>query len=282
MPAISVIVIAYNEVDTISRSIEAILKQTLEDFELIVVDDGSEDHTSTAVNKFNDKRIKLIRNKENSGVSRARNIGLMSVTGNHVFFTDADCIPDSNWLKEGITFLETHECIGVEGRTLYEISCPTLSDRYFEILEGNQYCCCNMAYRRDVLEKVGGFRDRYNHALEDRDLAFRVMKKGHVLFNSSMLVYHQHVKWTIKTLLNNAKRAKYTIRFVKEYNDRSALVWRIALPRLLLDAIFPMILFRYRIRGLDDIIMLPVLYLRAALTRLYIWKTAIEERIFIL
>lgn len=282
MPVISVIVIAYNEVKTISRSIEAILKQTFYDFELIVVDDGSDDHTSEAVKKFEDKRIELIKNKKNLGVSRARNIGLKNVSSKYVFFTDADCIPDSNWLKQGVKVLETNHCIGVEGRTLYELKSPTLSDRHFEILEGKQYCCCNMAYRKDVLDKVGGFRDRYNHALEDRDLAFRVMKKGNVLFNPAMLVYHQHVKWTIKSLLNNARRAKYTIRFVKEYNDRSALVWRIALPRLLLDAIFPMILFRYRIRGLDDIIMLPVLYLRAALARLYIWKAAIEERIFIL
>jgi len=281
LPAISVIVIAYNEAKTISRSIEAILKQSFDDFKLIVVDDGSDDHTSAAVKKFNDKRIKLIRNKKNLGVSRARNIGLTNVSGEYVFFTDADCIPESDWLMQGVTVFETNNCMGVEGRTLYEIQSPTLSDRYFEIPEGKQYCCCNMAYRRDVFEDVGGFRRRYNHALEDRDLAFRVMKKGKLLFNPSMLVYHQHVKWTVKSLLNNAKRAKYTVRFVKEYNDRSALVWRIALPRLLLDAIFPMIFFRYKIRRLEDLLMLPILYLRAALTRLYIWKTAIEERILI-
>lgn len=87
---ISIIIPLYNKENTISRTIESILSQTSQDWELIVVNDGSKDNSSTVVEKYlDDKRIFLI-NKENGGVSSARNKGLLESKGDWIIFLDAD------------------------------------------------------------------------------------------------------------------------------------------------------------------------------------------------
>ena len=91
MDMITVVVPAYNSERTISRCINSILKQTYQDIQLIVVDDGSEDGTRTIVEEFqkHDSRIELI-SICNSGVSHARNVGIDSAKGEYITFVDSD------------------------------------------------------------------------------------------------------------------------------------------------------------------------------------------------
>lgn len=93
---ISVIVPMYNTEKTIERCINSILKQSINDLEIILVNDGSEDNTRTICEKYsnNDSRIKLI-NSENKGVSHARNLGILHSTGKYIGFVDSDDIVDS-------------------------------------------------------------------------------------------------------------------------------------------------------------------------------------------
>lgn len=88
-PRISVIIPAYNVARHIGETIESVLHQTLADFELIVVNDGSTDATRAAVEKFSDSRLRLI-DKPNEGVSIARNTGLAACTAPLVLFLDGD------------------------------------------------------------------------------------------------------------------------------------------------------------------------------------------------
>ncbi len=100
-PLISVIVPAYNVEKFIGKCLESILAQTYENFELIVVDDGSNDYTSDIIEIFakQDKRIKLIR-QENKGVSSARNLGLDIAQGAYIMFVDADDYIEPNTLED--------------------------------------------------------------------------------------------------------------------------------------------------------------------------------------
>lgn len=88
-PKLSCIMTFFNEKNLISESIASILQQTYQDFELIIVDDGSPDETATYVDQFNDPRIVRIR-QANDGLSSARNRGLMHARGEYVCFLDAD------------------------------------------------------------------------------------------------------------------------------------------------------------------------------------------------
>lgn len=88
-PFFSVIIPAYNCEEYISSSIKSILKQTENDFEILVVDDGSTDKTAEIVNDFVSPSVVLIRTP-NSGVSHARNIGIQHASGRFILFLDAD------------------------------------------------------------------------------------------------------------------------------------------------------------------------------------------------
>lgn len=99
MPEISVIMPVYNTEETFLRhAIESVLTQSFTDFELIVVNDGSDALTTRIINEYaaGDKRIKAIHNPVNNGVSYARNTGLAQASGEFVMFVDADdvCHPE--------------------------------------------------------------------------------------------------------------------------------------------------------------------------------------------
>jgi glycosyltransferase involved in cell wall biosynthesis len=90
---VSVIIPAYNEVRHISRCLDSLLRQTFDNFEIIVVDDGSSDGTSELVKRYiqkNPKKIRLVRLRMNTGAANARNIGAHYAKGSIVVFLDAD------------------------------------------------------------------------------------------------------------------------------------------------------------------------------------------------
>ena len=89
MPLISVIIPAYNAEKTILETIESVLKQTFLDFELIIINDGSQDSTVEIISSLQDSRIKLFC-YPNSGLSASRNRGIFHATGDYISFLDAD------------------------------------------------------------------------------------------------------------------------------------------------------------------------------------------------
>jgi glycosyltransferase involved in cell wall biosynthesis len=89
-PTVSVILPTYNRAELIGRAIKSILSQTYQDFEIIVVDDGSTDNTEEVVKSFDDKRIKYIVYKRNKGAAIARNVGIKAAMGEYIAFQDSD------------------------------------------------------------------------------------------------------------------------------------------------------------------------------------------------
>jgi glycosyltransferase involved in cell wall biosynthesis len=106
VPLVSVVIPTYNRADTIQRAIRSVQFQTQEDWELIVVDDGSQDNTAEIVAGM-DPRLQLIR-QTNQGVTAARNAGLRRATGRYLAFLDSD----DEWLPHHLeletAFLEAH------------------------------------------------------------------------------------------------------------------------------------------------------------------------------
>jgi glycosyltransferase involved in cell wall biosynthesis len=97
-PIISVIIPTYNRAHLLPRSIESVLNQTYKDFELIIVDDGSNDNTDEVVNKYikKDNRIKYIKFEKNKGGNVARNAGINHSRGEYIAFLDSD----DEWLSK--------------------------------------------------------------------------------------------------------------------------------------------------------------------------------------
>ena len=87
---VSIILPTYNRANQIGKAIESVLAQTYEDFELIVVDDGSTDETEKVVTSYKDCRIRYHRMPENGGQSRARNCGMKLARYDYLAFEDSD------------------------------------------------------------------------------------------------------------------------------------------------------------------------------------------------
>lgn len=90
MPLVSVIIPTYNRLKTLPVAIDSVLKQTYQNVEVIVVDDGSSDGTEEYVNKLTDQRVKYVRTAANRGPAAARNLGVKQARGRYVAFQDSD------------------------------------------------------------------------------------------------------------------------------------------------------------------------------------------------
>lgn len=141
-PIISVIVPIYNCEKYIDRLINSILTQNYEDFELILLNDGSTDDSKEKLEKYNDKRIKLI-NKENTGVSDTRNRGLALATGDLICFLDSDDYISQNYFETIIKYFKENNKIELlnfafysetENKNLEQISVDKISykEKYYE------------------------------------------------------------------------------------------------------------------------------------------------------
>jgi len=119
-PLVSVILPFFNNAATLGAAIRSILRQSVPDFELILVDDGSEDGSLAVARRFRDPRIRLLRNERNRGQSYARNRGLDAMRGRFVAPMDGDDVSRRRRLEWTLEHLRTHPEIGVcGGRALY-------------------------------------------------------------------------------------------------------------------------------------------------------------------
>ena len=106
-PFISVLLPAYNAEKFLKESIDSILCQTYSNFELIIINDGSNDNTQTIIDAYDDSRIKCITNSQNKGLIDSLNEGILSCTGIYIIRMDADDIShierfseQINWFKD--------------------------------------------------------------------------------------------------------------------------------------------------------------------------------------
>ena len=284
---VSVLITVRNVEQYIANCLTSLLDQTFNDFEIIVVDDVSSDNTREIIEKFNDKRIRYFRNKNWLGLSQSRNECLKHANGNYVFFTDGDCAVSKNWIEEGLKYLKTADCIGVEGKTYYVSKeyKPTRSDEVVENNTGGLFMTCNIAYKKIVLENIGGFDERFTY-LEDRDLALRALKQGKIRFNPQMIVYHQKKTLKPKQFVKKGKILRNRVLLYKKFRDKPNFIWRIVFPKDLLAIIFPLLIFTSLFRNVykskDDFALFPFIYVELIYERLKFWEMCARERIFLI
>ena len=100
MPYFSIIIPSYNRANIISRAIQGVLDQTFKDFEIVIVDDGSKDHTKEILQEYSDNfKIKYLY-QDNAGVCAARNTGAKLAVGEFLIFLDSDDTVEKSWLQD--------------------------------------------------------------------------------------------------------------------------------------------------------------------------------------
>jgi len=109
MPRVSVIIPTYNRAHLVSRAIGSVFQQTYQDFEIIVIDDGSTDGTHEVIERIREPRLRYLRHDNNQGASAARNTGIEAASGDYIAFLDSDDEWLPNKLEKQVHLLQTSE-----------------------------------------------------------------------------------------------------------------------------------------------------------------------------
>ena len=205
-PLVSVILSTYNREEYLPRAIDSVLSQDYRELELIVVDDGSTDHTRQVVESYKDSRIRYMRTPVNKGVAAARNAGIRRAKGELIAFQDSDDV----WRQGKLTKqVETLEKASENVAMVYCIMTRINKDETYRLLpdenilkqerqgnlferllRGNFIGAPTICVRRAVLtgsDGVGVF-DTMMPNLEDYELLLRIAKKYQVAYIDEVLI----------------------------------------------------------------------------------------------
>jgi len=179
----SIVIPLYNKESEIQKTLNSVFNQTFQEFEIIIVNDGSTDRSENVVNKFTDKRIKLI-NQNNSGVSEARNRGVREAKNDWIAFLDADDLWQPNHLsvlKKSIlnnpgyfSFCTSYIRTGQEIPKYKQMTTVVIQDYYEEaLIKGHFFWTSVVCVHKKVFKKVGVFNTLLSRG-EDLDLWCRI------------------------------------------------------------------------------------------------------------
>ena len=188
---VSVIIIAYNNADTVQECLQSILYQNYMNKDVnVIYDEGSTDKTHSILQslaKRYEKRFNII-STQHVGRSKARNIGLKCSKGDVLFFVDADDVYNSDYLDKAISILDSDPKMGgvcLTGASL--VDKKGMMSGYYEVYSGIQQNKVKSGlfipswawvYKREAVEKVGGYDEMLDQA-EDKDLFLRVTSAGY-------------------------------------------------------------------------------------------------------
>ncbi|HET7572554.1 MAG TPA: glycosyltransferase [Gaiellaceae bacterium] len=271
-PLVSVVSPVRNAAAHLGGLLEALAAQTLaaDSFEVVVVDDGSTDETPALLAGWaaaDPERRRVLRGA-GRGPAAARNLGLREARAPLVAFTDADTLPDPAWLEALLAAAEDADA--VEGRVLaWPPDAPRANAHTVENERGGLYVTANMAYRRELLERLGGFDESFPAAfLEDSDLAFRALDAGaRIRFAPEALVRHPVLPQTSREILRAARKlqwlpllaAKHPRRYAEQIRPVLRPVTRPEIHVLVAVASLPLLFGRGALRGVPALTALNAL-----------------------
>lgn len=191
-------------------------------FEVIVVDDGSRDGTGAELQRLAENggvRLRPVVLERNAGPATARNRGWRAASAPFVVFTDDDCLPRPGWLRTMVAALESNDL--VQGRTEPDPDELARAGPFSRTVsvggENGFYETCNMGYRRDALERLGGFDEAFRLAAgEDTDLGCRAREAGlRFRFEPDAVVRHDVVDMGFLGFIRNGRRWSGVYRAVR-------------------------------------------------------------------
>lgn len=195
LPKASIVCATLNNSAQLRDVVKAMLKLDYPSFEVIVVNDGSSDNTKEMLaENFGKNPLVKVISLQRSGVCKARNAGIRAAGGEIVVNMDHDCIPEKDWLKEMVK--------------------PFANPKVGVVSGYNYYGGTSTAFRKELLEKVGGYDEDYFYYREDTDLSFKIMDLGfEFVLTEKARFLHDHptvkVSGFWKTLNYALQRMKY-------------------------------------------------------------------------
>ena len=238
-PLVTIVTPVYNSIDYVGDSIQSVINQTFQNWEMILVDDGSNDGSFELISSINkiENRIKIIRNKENRGPGISRNKAIKLAKGKYIAFLDSDDLWHKDKLNIQIELMEenkwsfSHTSYGYvskQGKKIkstFHVSNHSIN--YFNLLKRTEISCLTAVYNQKVLGKcyMTEHRKKQDYALWlsilkkgvksqpiDIELAYYRQRPDSVTSNKSLLIL-SHVRFLMETQSMNLIQALYYTSF---------------------------------------------------------------------
>jgi glycosyltransferase involved in cell wall biosynthesis len=200
-PRVTVLMCVFNGREFLSEAVESILVQTMPDFELLVIDDGSTDGSGELASAYRDPRIRVLRNDSNVGLTRSLNRGLELAQADLIARQDADDISYPDRLMRQVTFLEEHPSVALVGTQSSQVDVNGRRSRLrgwpkstgklgirWQLMFDNPFIHTSVMFRRSVVwEQLGGYQETFR-TNQDFELWSRVAARHEVRNLPDMLV----------------------------------------------------------------------------------------------
>ncbi len=260
MLGVSVVIATYNRSQLLLRCLRALESQDYprDAFEVIVVDDGSDDDTAEVVPQFIETTLlpkTLYKRNSHAGPAKARNSGIEQSNEEIVAFIDDDAYADKGWLRRLVECFETRNVEAVEGAVVNIENGILPFCHYTENTAGGQYLTANMAFKRESLITIGMFEGQFQHAhAEDKELVCRIIKAGgNLAFCREAVVYHPAREVTYDEAVRKWRMFGDFLKLYSLHPEMFKMVTGRSLPFYLLDTVFliPLVDIRNWIKRLD-------------------------------
>jgi len=226
-PLITVYITNYNYERYIGKSISSVLEQSYQNFELIIIDDGSTDNSGKIINSFNDPRIVLKIFNKNIGLNKSNNIAIKKSKGKYIIRLDADDYFEKNALKIFINHIAKNKetsliypdyyIIDENGMKLSRVKRENFINKV-RMLDLPAHGACTM-FKTSTLKKIGGYDESFN-CQDGYDIWLKIINKYHISnINYPLFSYRQHTtnltKNEYKILSTRAKIKEKRVKKLK-------------------------------------------------------------------
>lgn len=204
MAKVSVIVPVYNVEGYLAKCLDSLVSQTLEDLEILVVNDGSTDRSAAVIQYYADQypgKIKAF-DKDNGGLSDARNYGLDRVTGDYIGFVDSDDYVEETMFQEMLQLAQKHDAgmvicnirkVNEQGKVVQELrQVPNMPEKinlveHFSIFSDLSYFACNKLFKKELFQQK---RFKKSAHFEDIQLIPQLLLECHILAQTQTFFYN--------------------------------------------------------------------------------------------
>ena len=226
-PIVTVVIPTKDRSDYLPAVLGALQAQTLQDFAVVIVDDGSRDATAAvaAATIDGDPRFRVL-STPNRGPAAARNAGCAAGASEWVAFSDDDCIAQPGWLENLLEAAAAHDADVVQGCTRPD---PSVERRRLPWLTrsmdvrswSGRFQTCNLLVRRSSLAAVGGFNEAFPDPVgEDTDMGLRLVRAGaRTTFTGDAVVHHRILVMSFREYLQRRFRWSHVVRLVATNPD---------------------------------------------------------------
>jgi len=246
---ISAYIPCYNAAEYIAPTIEALLNQTRPPDELLIIDDGSTDHTVEVASRY---PVRVIRHESNQGLAAGRNTAFANARHELVAAVDADVIAEPQWLETLAEAFTDDAVAGSGGRLLEKYRdtladcwramemCQDLGEERVEIVSPmpKRLGGFGTILRKEAVERVGGYDLRFRTNFEDVDLGTRLLDAGYKLVFDPRAVAHHLRRDTVSSVVRTAWRWDFymhyfsggynnvALKLLLNFRHARALAWR--------------------------------------------------------